>query len=64
MRNYSGRGLTVVIDKQQEQWTNKKVSQHGVKDRNYASASLCIRGFDIKTEQIPFVRFLILNGVP
>ena len=57
-----------MIDEGQEQWMNAKINnevkRNEVKDINYTSASLCIRGLDSTTEQIPFARFLSLNGVP
>ena len=51
-----------VIDEGQEQWMNEKKNNEE-KDRIYTSASLSIHGLDSTTEQIPFARFLSLNGV-
>lgn len=52
-----------VIDDGQEQWMNARMKNEE-KDIIYTSASLSIRGLDSTTEQIPFARFLSLNGMP
>ena len=68
MLETKAKDCSEVIDGGQEQWMNAKINNEVIrneaKDINYTSASLCIRGLDSTTEQIPFARFLSLNGVP